>query len=306
MGTSRLNIWFRNSMCELLNDVWRTDLVIQMCSGNYLLDKFPIVDQLKKRYSKPATVVDIMDWPLMADQDGKKLELTIDTESGSGTMQSVTFATPAQSLPDIFNQLRGQFTDCEIVIEDGHLKVVTTESGHKSNITVGGDCDIKWAPVVSGTGWLIGSHYYQEANRIKIVPAPGEHVNHVECDVPPGCYKIWTRVCHGKNEETSVQMVNVRCGEEACVNLLLPTVKTCSQYVMHPLMDKIVNEQLLGGIDNHIIAFRALMAGGELGKQQVLDQLDQRLLEAQEKEDTVLEGRVNAVIAVANQLPACG
>lgn len=303
MGTSRLNIWFRGANCDLLTNVWRTDLVIQACTGTYLVNIYPLVDQLRKRYSTQGKVVDISDWPLTTDQADKKLELII----GGGATQSVTFTTPAQTLEEIFGQLDGKFTGCKILAEDRHLKVVTDAYGPSATIEIGSgtDCDIAWDLVKNGSGWTVDSHYYQGAQRIKIVPPSGEYVNHVDVDVPPGCYKIWTRVCHGNNEETSLQMVNPKCGDEVCVNLLLPTLRTCSAGVLHPLMDEIVYKQALADDEQRIAVFRGVMFGAQVAKQEVINQLDYRLLEAQEKQDSELEARVNAVIALANQLPEC-
>ena len=302
MGTSKLNIWLRNASCDLLTSVWRTDLVVQACGGTYLVDTFPeILEQLLAKYSARGVVRDITSWPLETDQTGRTLEITI----GSGSMQSVTFTAPAQSLAEIYEQVVGQFTDCSITPDDDHLKIVTDAYGPNATIVLGGTCDIDWGPIVDGSGYEINSHYYQGAKRIMLMPPAGEYVNHIEMDVPPGCYKVWTRVCHGNNEETSTVMVGIRCGEEACVNLLLSTVKTCSAGVLHPLMDKIVYEQALADDEQRLGAFRGVMFGAQLGKQEVLNQLNYRVLEAQAKQDTELEARINAVMALAQQLPEC-
>ncbi|MFZ2071258.1 MAG: hypothetical protein WAV32_06655, partial [Halobacteriota archaeon] len=69
---------------------------------------------------------------------------------------------------------------------------------------------------------------YKGHRRIMLQPGGGEKFNHIEVDVPPGCYVVWTRVCYGKNEETNKVMVIVDCGEEVCVNLLLDDVETCA------------------------------------------------------------------------------
>lgn len=301
MGTAKLNIWTRNVNCEPLLNVWRSDYVIQLCSGSYLVDVFPeILDQLKKRYSNPGKVVDVSSWPL-ADQGTKTLELTI----AGGTMQSHTFSAGTQSLMQVYNQIKSVFTNCEITIENGHLKIVTDKYGPQGTIVTGGTCDIVWGPVENGDGYEITSQTYQGAKRITVFPPAGEYVNHLEADIPPGCYKIWTRVCHGNNEETSVVMVNVKCGDEGCVNLLLPQLKTCAAYVMHPLMDKIVYEQHLADDDQRLVAFRAVMYGAQIAKAEVLNQLNYRLAEAVAKADTELQNRINAVLTLANQLPEC-
>jgi len=43
---------------------------------------------------------------------------------------------------------------------------------------------------------------------------------HVEVTVPPGCYKITAGVVYG-NQYTDMTIVIVKCGEEACINLVL-------------------------------------------------------------------------------------
>jgi hypothetical protein len=69
--------------------------------------------------------------------------------------------------------------------------------------------------------------YGYGANKKKLNP-------HIEVNVPPGCYIIWTRVCHGDNEETNKVLVTVNCGQEVCVNLLLNGVETCARQFIFP------------------------------------------------------------------------
>lgn len=128
MGLAKLNIWIRFEDCRLVDTIWRTDLVIKTCAGEYLIDMYPdVITQLQKRY------------------------------------------------PD-------------------------------SNVVI--------------------NRNYEGSDRIKFEPLKTPHV---EVDVPPGCYMIWTRVCYNQNEETHRFMAIVRCGEELCVNLILPFVKTCAR-----------------------------------------------------------------------------
>jgi len=302
MGTAHANIWLRNANCELLPNVWRTDLVIQGCPGSYLVDLFPeVIDQLKERYSTSASMICTTDFPLGTDQAGKTLGLTF----GSGSVQNLAFSAPAMKLEEIVGQMKAFFKDCEIAVIDGSIVVKTTEHGPGVSITVSGDSDLTWSTVKDGEGYKIVSHFYQNAKRIMLMPPSGENINHIEVDIPPGCYRVWTRVCHGNNEETSIQMINPRCGEEVCVNLLLPTIETCSAHLVHPLMDHIVVNQKFDNDANRVMIFRGLIYGAQLAKQVVLDQLAYRLEEAEDKNDTDLQARVNAVIALANQLPDC-
>ncbi len=76
---------------------------------------------------------------------------------------------------------------------------------------------------------------YYGSNRIKIQPKRGGLLKpHLELDVPPGCYVVWTRICYTGNEETNKVIVAVSCGHEACVNLLLNSTETCARELLHP------------------------------------------------------------------------
>lgn len=69
MGFAKFNIWIRGADCSLLKTCWRTDLAIQLCTGAWLVDMFPEVeDQLKLRYAKPANVEDVTNYAGLADQ----------------------------------------------------------------------------------------------------------------------------------------------------------------------------------------------------------------------------------------------
>lgn len=59
-------------------------------------------------------------------------------------------------------------------------------------------------------------------------------IKHVELDVPPGCYLVRAWVCSG-NLWSDRAMVMVRCGEDACVNLIVPRRHNCIREVVIPL-----------------------------------------------------------------------
>lgn len=59
-------------------------------------------------------------------------------------------------------------------------------------------------------------------------------INHLDINLPPGCYKINARVCHMNNEETNQAMVIVRCDDHICLNLLLPEVMNCGKGYLVP------------------------------------------------------------------------
>lgn len=62
----------------------------------------------------------------------------------------------------------------------------------------------------------------------KVVVPVGEA--HVEVEVAPGCYIVQGYVCEPQpigNEFTDKAMVIAGCNQELCVNLIVPTVRTC-------------------------------------------------------------------------------
>jgi len=302
MSTAHVEIWLRNSECNLLADCWRADLVVQACTGRYLIDSYPeIVDQLKQKYGKSAFVQCISDFPLLTDQSGKTLTVTV----GTNPAESLMFASPAQSLVEIYAQMQAFFQNCEVSLENGILKITSKDHGPEAVMTIGGDCDLAWGPITQGSGWTIKTHFYQNAWRIMFYPGGGKTLNHIELEIPPCAYKIWCRVCHGQNEETSVVLQKFKGSHCYGVDLLLPTVKTCAAHIVHPLMDKVVFDEFLNDDVERIAVFRGLMYGAALGKQQIVDQLNYRLIEAQEKGDTELIARVQAVWNLAQLLPEC-
>ncbi len=121
---------------------------------------------------------------------------------------------------------------------------------------------------------------YEEYKRINLKPGNNEKFNHIEVDVPPGCYVVWTRVCYGKNEETNKVMVIVDCGGEACVNLLLDKAETCVIEALYPAailaIEKRIPENELG------IAVKVLMQVAEIPKKVFVAELEQKFAELQE------------------------
>jgi hypothetical protein len=306
MGTTHLNVYLRNSLCKLLTNCWMADLVVNSCDGTPLYDVFPeIIDQLKDRYAKSATVTEFTNFPLSTDQSGLTLEVTVD----GGTMQTRTFSSPAMTLGEIYGQIKGYFTDCDVILDDNdHLSIVTKKKGPNANLVIGGTCDLDWGPVTQGSGYDISTRYYMDAYRINIRPPVGEYINHIEMDIPNGCYKIWSRCCFGDNEETSVVMLSIEdCGGCRTVNLLLPQVTTCSKYVLHPMIDRIVNDyQAVFPLDaDKVTILKAIAYTGGLGREGILEQLNIRKQDAINIERTDLEARVDAVITIAQQLPQC-
>jgi|WetSurSiteA1Bulk_404760.scaffolds.fasta_scaffold05904_2 hypothetical protein len=182
MSLAKLNIWIRFEDCRLVDTIWRTDLVIKACCGEYLIDMYP----------------------------------------------------------DVIAQLQQRYPDAKVRI----------------------------------------NRNYENADRILF---ENLKVPHIEVDVPPGCYIVWTRVCYNRNEETHKAMVIVRCGEEACVNLILPSVKTCARDGMNAFLARAkelnVPERYIG------VAANVLAGVAELDQQIVANNAKMRLAELKEFKD---------------------
>ncbi|HIH36309.1 MAG TPA: hypothetical protein HA232_00150 [Methanocellales archaeon] len=74
-----------------------------------------------------------------------------------------------------------------------------------------------------------------------------------ELNVPPGCYILRAHGCiMGQgNYESDRCMVIVRCGEEICVNLVVPTFAHCVKSIIQPLVENArrlkIPEDKIGG-----------------------------------------------------------
>ncbi len=206
MSYAKLNIWLRYADCSLITDCWRTDLVINSCCGESVIDQDPtIIDQLKGRY-----------------QDYKYVQI----------------------------------------------------------------------------------HDYKQERRIMLSPEGygGKPIYHIEVDVPPGCYVVWTRVCYTDNEETNKVMVIVGCGDEACVNLLLDAVETCTNNAIHPILGRLV-EIGIPKRDMQVVA-KGLMAVAEKSKREMVADLDQRLAEVRDMKDPGLQKAIGVIKDIVKAIPA--
>lgn len=65
-------------------------------------------------------------------------------------------------------------------------------------------------------------------------PHDSQVIKHIEVEVPPGCYIVRAWVCWG-NLWTDRAMVIVGCGQEACVNLIVPRKVNCIPDVILPV-----------------------------------------------------------------------
>ena len=137
---------------------------------------------------------------------------------------------------------------------------------------------------------------YRSERRIRLKPGGGKYFWHIEVDVPPGCYVVWTRVCHWGNEETNKVMVIVGCGGEACVNLLLDAVETCSNQLLHPFLARAVE---LGLPRQEVgIAAKVLLAVADKPKKEFVAELGQRLEEVAEMKDPGLQRALSKIMGI--------
>lgn len=146
---------------------------------------------------------------------------------------------------------------------------------------------------------------YKKERRIWLSPEGhrgGKPIYHIEVDVPPGCYVVWTRVCYKGNEETNKVMVIVGCGEEACVNLLLDAVETCTDELFHPLLERAV-EMRIPKRDLQMVA-KVLMAVAEKPKNEVAAELGQRAEEAKDMKDPGLQKAIGTIMEMVKAMPA--
>lgn len=304
MGTSHLNIWLRDHNCTLFNSCWMLDLAVQLCNGATLYDLFPLVEQLKERYSKPAIVMDCTDYSTIGDQIGKSLEVTVD----GGTVQTYNFTTSTTTLKEIYDLIKTYFSGVTVKLKNGHITITTDSAGWGSSLVIGGTCDIVWDTIEQGSGYKISTRWYRNAYRINFRPKSGEFINHVEMDIPTGCYKIFARACHRNNEDTSTVMKVIdTCGTCHTADLLLPEFRQCAGGIIHPFVERVVNDyQVLVKEDaDKILVFAAVAMAANLSREQIQAELAERRQDAIDMGLTDLVPRIDAVIAIANQLPQC-
>ena len=83
-------------------------------------------------------------------------------------------------------------------------------------------------------GWMIKKGMRADEKVISIKqPDYEESIKHIEVDVPPGCYIVRAWVCYG-NLWTERVMSIVSCGDDACVNLIVPKAEHCIRMVIIP------------------------------------------------------------------------
>jgi len=106
-------------------------------------------------------------------------------------------------------------------------------------------------------------------------------IKHIEVDVPPGCYIVRAWVCSG-NLWSDRAMVIVGCGQEGCVNLIVPSKQGCIRDVVIPLGGAIHNMHLHP--EKARVAIEVLLAAGRIPREGVLKELTDLTKELKESD----------------------
>jgi hypothetical protein len=97
-----------------------------------------------------------------------------------------------------------------------------------------------------------------------------QNIKHLEVEVPPGCYIVRAWVCSG-NLWTDRAMVIVGCGEDACVNLIVPPKENCIKDVVIPV--GIAARDMRLQPDKVRIATEVLITTGRIQREALLKEL---------------------------------
>ena len=106
---------------------------------------------------------------------------------------------------------------------------------------------------------------------------------HIELKVPPGCYVIQGHVCEpGINTFTDKAIVIAGCGQELCVDLIVPIIRTCVVRDMHAF----VTAAMVANIPRIDIAttVRTILAAGKIPREEMATDIEARIKAANKKE----------------------
>jgi len=95
----------------------------------------------------------------------------------------------------------------------------------------------KCCAVVDKPGHL---HIYDCCGNTVLEPGWVINHGHAEVQIPPGCYVVVAGM-YGGNIYTERAMVIVRCGEDACVNLILPKFASTENPELRDIPESIAN-----------------------------------------------------------------
>ncbi len=122
-------------------------------------------------------------------------------------------------------------------------------------------------------------------------PGFAQVMKHIEVDVPPGCYIVRAWVCWG-NLWSDRAMAIVGCGQDGCVNLFVPQAHHCIRGVLLPFVKAARDFKL--PTDKVRVATEALMATGEVQREEVLRELTDLTSELKKSEAKDVQQYVEA------------
>jgi len=120
-------------------------------------------------------------------------------------------------------------------------------------------------------------------------------IKHIQVEVPPGCYIVRAWVCWG-NLWTDRAMAIVSCGQEACVNLIVPPKVNCIVDVIIPL--GIAAHDMRLDPDKVRIATEVLMTTGQIQKEALRKELTDLTRELKESKAKDASKYVEAIEAL--------
>jgi len=135
--------------------------------------------------------------------------------------------------------------------------------------------------------------------KVKVVDCKGRNIAEAplaklprEIEVPPGCYIVRAYACYYgpdgklKNYYSDRSMVIVRCGEEACVTLVIPEFVNCAKDIALPFVE---NALLMKIPDEDIRKMVGVLAkAADIPQKKILEKVDLRINDLKDaKEDDI-------------------
>jgi hypothetical protein len=130
-------------------------------------------------------------------------------------------------------------------------------------------------------------------------------IKHLEVEVPPGCYIVRAWVC-SDNLWSDRAMAIVGCGEDACVNLIVPPKEGCIKDVIIPVGIAAHDMQLQP--DKVRIADEILMRTGRIEKEALLKEvrdLTKELEQSEAKEAPRYVEALRAIESIVKEIHKC-
>jgi len=117
-----------------------------------------------------------------------------------------------------------------------------------------------------------------------------------ELQVPPGCYIVRAHACYYgtggslKNYHSDRSMVMVRCGEEACVNLVIPEFVNCAKDIVQPLIAQAIELQIHPQIIKEFVGTLGKIA--RISDEEFINKVDLRINDLKDAKEEDLKNHV--------------